>query len=256
MKKMTLALAAATALVSAQAVAADLRPVYKAPPAPVVAPYYNWSGFYLGAHIGGGWTDPTYLNTANTGAFGDLVPGEGFRHSASGVVGGGQVGFNWQAGNFVFGLEASFSGTGIDGTWNNTVFGGVDDQFKTKIGSLFLGTGRVGYAANNWLLYVTGGYAGADVKASVSDVVAPNLGSVSHSKWLSGYTIGAGLEYAFTQNLSLGLQYNYVDLGRSSFELGDATGFYTFDVKPKDMHIATARLNYRFNWGGPVMASY
>jgi outer membrane immunogenic protein len=256
MKKITLALAAATALISAQALAADLRPVYKAPPAPVVAPYYNWSGFYLGAHIGGGWSDMSYLNTANTTAFGDIVPADGrFNHDASGVVGGGQVGFNWQTGNIVFGLEASFSGTGIEGGFTSPV-GTADDQFRTSVRTLFLGTGRLGYAFNNWMVYVTGGYAGADVRARVSDVVGPNVGAGSSSQWLSGYTIGAGLEYAFTQNLSLGLQYNFVELERGSFELGGGAGAYTFDVKPRDMHIATARLNYRFNWGGPVMASY
>lgn len=255
MKKITLALAAATALISAQALAADLRPVYKAPPAPVVAPYYNWSGFYIGAHIGGGWADPSLTNLTNTTPWGDLVPGDRVRTDNSGVLGGGQIGFNWQTGNIVFGLEASFSGAGIDGNVTSP-FGTADDQFKTSINSLFLGTGRIGYAFNNWMLYVTGGYAGADVRARVSDTVLPNVGAGSDSKWLSGYTVGAGLEYAITQNLSLGLQYNFVDLGSKTFALGDAGGIYDFRVRPDNIHVATARLNYRFNWGGPVMASY
>jgi outer membrane immunogenic protein len=254
MKKITLVLAAATALVSAQALAADLRPVYKAPPAPVMAPYYNWSGFYLGAHVGGGWSDVSLTNLSNTTAWGDLIPGDRVRTDNSGVLGGGQLGFNWQTGNIVFGLEASFSGAGIDGNVTSP-FGTADDQFRTSINSLFLGTGRLGYAMNNWMLYVTGGYAGADVRARVRDDVLPNVGAGTHSQWLSGYTIGAGIEYAITQNLSLGLQYNYVDLGSKNFDLGDAGGFYDFRVRP-DIHIATARLNYRFNWGGPVMASY
>src|SRR6266540_1644075 len=264
MKKLLITTAAiVAALASGSAFAADLgRPVVKAP---VVAPvpYYNWSGFYIGGHIGGGWADPHYTNLVNTTAFGDLSPGNRFSHDASGILGGGQVGFNWQTGNIVFGLEASFSGADINGTFNNTVFGAADDVFTTRIRSLFLGTGRIGVAWNNWLLYATGGYAGADVRARVSDTVGLFQGSGSDSQWLSGWTVGAGAEFGFTPNWSLALQYNYVKLENSNFELaGTVTPpvcfgacSYLFRVNT-DMHIATARLNYRFNWGGPVMASY
>src|SRR6266540_5499496 len=207
MKKLLItAVAIAAALASGSAFAADLgRPIVKAP---VVAPvpYYNWSGFYIGGHIGGGWADPRYTNLVNTTFFGDLSPGESFRHDASGILGGGQVGFNWQTGNIVFGLEASFSGADINGSHTNTLlnpFALPDDRFNTRIRSLFLGTGRVGFAWNNWLLYATGGYAGADVRASVSDTGGLFNGSGATSKWLSGWTVGAGAEFGFAPNWSL-----------------------------------------------------
>jgi opacity protein-like surface antigen len=71
---------------------------------------HNWTGFYIGGHVGGAWTNEQWVNTADTALFGDLSPGQGFGQRGAGVLGGGQIGYNWQASNFVFGLEGTVSG--------------------------------------------------------------------------------------------------------------------------------------------------
>jgi len=125
--KFVAALAFTTALGAGAASAADLaaRPYTKAPA--MYAAVFNWSGFYVGGHVGGSTTNEQWRNTANGSGFGDLVSGEGFRQRGSGVFGGGQMGYNWQAENFVFGLEGTISGLDNHGAVLNTAFGAARD---------------------------------------------------------------------------------------------------------------------------------
>jgi outer membrane immunogenic protein len=227
------------------AAAADLP--MKAPPMVMPPPLvYNWTGCYIGVHAGGAWSRSEATNTADTTAFGDLAPGDGFSQDDSGFIGGGQIGCNYQfASNWVVGLEGSFAGTTIKGDFANTVFGAADDVFTTEINSVALVTGRLGYAWNNWLLYAKGGYAGADVKFSVSDTVGANQGAGSDTQWRSGWTVGGGLEYGITPNWIVGVEYDYMNLGTHSYEVGGGAGLYTFDVKTQ-IHQAVARLSYKF----------
>jgi len=243
MRRFVLAMLSATAM-SAAAGAADL-PV-KAPVAPIVT-HYNWTGCYIGGHAGAGWARTEWTNTADTTAFGDLVPGNGFTQTNSGFVGGGQLGCNYQVNQWVFGIEGTFAGSTIKGDLTNTVFGaGLDDVFTNRINSIATVTGRLGYAWNNWLLYAKGGYAGASVKFSVSDTAGANQGSGSQTHWHNGWTVGAGLEYGLTPNWILGLEYNYIGLQTKSYDVaGASAGVYTFDVKPR-IHEVLARLSYKF----------
>jgi outer membrane immunogenic protein len=245
MHRFVIALLGATAMSIAAANAADM-PV-KAPiaPAPVAIPY-NWSGCYIGGHAGAGWARTEWNNTADTAAFGDLSPGEGFTQTNSGFVGGGQLGCNYQVNQWVFGIEGTFAGTSIEGDLTNNVFGtGLDDVFTTKINSVATVVGRLGYAWDNWLLYAKGGYAGADVEFSVSDVVGIT-GSGSETTWHNGWTVGAGLEYGLTPNWILGVEYDYIDLQSKSYNVaGTAAGVYTFDVTPR-IHELLARISYKF----------
>ena len=255
MKKITTAF---TALLmgSVSASAADLaaRPYTKAP-VPVVA-VYNWGGFYIGGHVGGAWTNKEWTNTANTTGFGDLGPGQGFRQRSTGVFGGGHMGYNWQASNFVFGLEGSISGLDTGGDVLNTVFGaGLDDRFSWRTNWMATVTGRVGLAFNNNLLYVKGGWAGANNRLAVSDTLPAFTGSGSQTQWHNGWTVGAGWEYGFTPNWILGLEYNYAAFETKSYQLaGAAAGTYAFDAKPRDIQSAVVRLSYKF--GAPVAARY
>src|SRR3954453_12659895 len=109
--KLIATLAFTAALGAGAASAADLgsRPYTKAP---YIDPIYNWAGFYVGGHVGGAWSEEQWTNTSNTTAFGDLSPGQGFRQRGSGAFGGGQIGYNWQASNYMFGLESTISGLG------------------------------------------------------------------------------------------------------------------------------------------------
>jgi len=255
--KLIAAAAFTAALGAGAASAADLaaRPYTKAPP--YIEYLYNWGGFYIGGHVGGAWTSEEWINTANTTAFGDLSPGQGFRqHGTAGVFGGGQMGYNWQASNYVFGLEGTISGLDNKGTVLNHVFGfGLDDRFDWRTNWMATITGRVGYAVTNNLFYVKGGYAGVNNRLSVTDVLPPVTGAGSQTHWHNGWTIGAGWEYGITQNWIVGLEYDYAAFEKKSYQLaGPSAGTYTFDAKPRDIQSAVVRLSYKF--GAPVVARY
>lgn len=246
MKKFAIAVSALL-MGSMSASAADLaaRPYTKAP-APMAV--YNWGGFYIGGHVGGAWTEQEWVNTANTTAFGDLGPGQGFRQRSTGVFGGGHIGYNWQASNFVFGLEGTVSGLDSRGDLLNTVFGVGDDRFSWRADWMATITGRAGLAFNNNLLYVKGGYAGVNNRLSVSDTVPPSTGSGSSTQWHNGWTVGAGWEYGFTPNWILGLEYNYAQFESKNYQLAGtaAPATYAFDAKPRDIQSAVVRLSYKF----------
>jgi outer membrane immunogenic protein len=255
--KFIAALAFAAALGVGVASAADLgaRPYTKAP---VYADaLYNWSGFYVGGHVGGSSTNQSWTNVANTTAFGDLGPGDGFRQRGTGVFGGGQMGYNWQAGNYLFGLEGTASAMDNRGTVLNRTFGvELDDQFSWRSNWMATVTGRIGYAVTNNLFYAKGGYAGVNNQLSVVDANPnPSTGSGSRTQWHNGWTIGAGWEYALTQNWIVGLEYDYSAFETKRYQLaGAGPGVYTFDAKPRDIQSAVVRFNYKL--GGPGYAAY
>jgi outer membrane immunogenic protein len=254
--KLIAAAAFTAALGAGAASAADLaaRPYTKAPA--FVDSIYNWGGFYIGGHIGGATTNEEWVNSANTTAFGDLSPGQGFRQRGTGVFGGGQMGYNWQASNYVFGLEGTISGLDNKGTVLNNVFGfGLDDRFSWRTDWMATITGRAGYAVANNLFYVKGGYAGVNNRLTVTDVLPPVTGSGGQTQWHNGWTIGAGWEYGITQNWIVGLEYDYAAFEKKSYQLAGASpGTYTFDARPKDIQSAVVRLSYKF--GAPLVARY
>src|SRR6201996_322757 len=140
--------------------AADLpaRVYTKAPP--VVAPVYNWGGFYLGLNAGGGSSHNCWNLTANAAGAIPAAPSEGCSDATGGLA-GGQVGYRWQATNWVFGLEAQGDWADLKGSNVTGVgtFGGVPFTNQTRIDAIGLFTGQVGYAWNNVLGYVKGGAA-------------------------------------------------------------------------------------------------
>ncbi len=252
--KFAAALAFTATLGAGAASAADLAPYAytKAPALPYAV--YNWAGLYVGGHIGGSWTNEIWTNTANTTGFGDLGPGQGFSQHGAGVFGGGQIGYNWQASNYVFGLEGTVSGMDNRGTLLNTAFGAGDDVFSWRTNWMATITGRAGIAMNNNLFYVKGGYAGVSSHLAVSDVVPPAVGSGSDSQWHNGWTVGAGWEYGITQNWIVGVEYDYAAFETKAYQLGTNFGLYSFDAKPRDIQSAVARVSYKFN--GPIIARY
>jgi outer membrane immunogenic protein len=246
MKKLLLA-TTILALGAGSALAADLpAQVYSKAPGMMPVAVYNWTGFYIGGNAGGVWSNPSYTNLVNTSTFGGAPVGSTFTQNGSGFIGGGQVGYNWQASQWVFGVEASYSGANVKSTTTNF----VDDVFQNQLRSLLLVTGRIGYASNNWLLYGKGGYAGSNRRTSVVDtgLVSPGVGSGSASAWHDGWTVGAGVEYGLTQNWIVGLEYDYVNVGKNNYEL-DGTDVggrsYLFGVK-SNYNIVTGRLSYKF----------
>jgi len=227
--------AAALALTVSVASAADLsRPVYKAQP--MVAPAYNWSGFYLGAHGGYGFGN---LNASG------LIVGE---RDIDGFFGGGQVGYNWQAvgSPWVFGVEADAS------------FGNIGDSisvagvsFETEAKSFGTIRGRVGYAPDRILWYVTGGAAWVNNEVTLG---AAGVGSVSSSNTHWGWTVGAGVEWAMLDAWTAKVEYLYINTESQNYFAGILGPVLGFDP---DIHTFRFGLNYRFGGGkGPVVAKY
>ena len=254
--KLIAAFACTTALVSTGAAsAADLGARYTKAPA-YAEPLFNWTGFYVGGHVGGAWTNEQFINTGNGAPFADLSPGQGFRQRNSGVMGGAQIGYNWQANNYVFGMEGTISGLDNKGSFTNTVFGvGLDDQFSWRANVLATVVGRAGFAVQNNLFYFKGGYAGVNNRLSVVDNVAnPSTGSGGQTHWHNGWTVGAGWEYGITRNWIVGLEYNYAAFGSQTYQLGGTSGNYTFDTKPRDIQWAVVRASYKFD--APTIARY
>jgi outer membrane immunogenic protein len=255
MKKLLFVAAGALALgISGSASAADLaaRPYTKAPP--MVASIYNWSGFYVGINGGGGTSHNCWdfvTPPALVPPLGPITP-EGCHNSTGGTV-GGQIGYRWQATNWVFGLEAQgnwadFSGSNTTFIGGNPLGGGNIDT--TKIDAFGLFTGQIGYAWNNVLAYVKGGAAVVDFKYN-SFLAGFAANTATETRW--GGTVGAGLEIGFAPNWSVAVEYDHIFLNDSSPTLVGGGLALPFHIR-SDIDIGTARLNYRF--GGPIVAKY
>lgn len=225
------------AMFSGAAAAADMgRPVYKAPPAGVMAPtVYDWTGFYVGGHVGYGWSTRNWNDSS--GLF-------NVSHDADGFLGGGQVGFNYQIGQFVLGVEGDMSWSGISGSSNVGAVG-----FNTDVDWTATLTGRAGIAFDRWLVYGKGGVAWAADKYSTNFYSIP---TIELSQTRTGWTAGAGVEYAFAQQWTAKLEYNYMDFGtdRVSFAPGWAT-----DIDQK-IHTVKFGINYKFGVPGALLARY
>jgi outer membrane immunogenic protein len=243
MKKLVLA-ATAFAALAAPALAADL-PQRAYVPAPVmVAPVYDWSGFYLGANGGYG------SNRACWGSFAaGLVP-EGC-NSKSGGVFGGQGGYRAQFGQFVVGVEA-------EGDWANLrasvpsvlVPGGISSAKVTSVG---LFTGQIGYAANAALFYLKGGAALANNNFLVQNAAGVGLYYATSHK--VGATVGVGFEYGFTPNWSAGIEYDRLMMGNANNSFSVPAGAAAVaNTISQNIDMVTVRVNYKF--GGPVVARY
>ncbi len=249
MKKVLLVTASLIALgAAAPAVAADLaaRPYTKAPA--YVAAVYDWSGFYIGAN--GGWG-----SSRNSWDFLPLAGGsasEGSNNGNGGTI-GGQVGYRWQAGTWVFGVEAQGNWADFKGSNVSLFNNAFRNESKTNAFGLF--TGQVGYAANNFLLYVKGGAAVTSNSYRSYNIATNTLaGSTSDdTRW--GGTIGVGAEYAFAPNWSVGLEYDHLFMQDKNYTFTQPNGaFFANDRVRQDVDLVTGRLNYKF--GGPVVAKY
>lgn len=210
----------------------------------------QWGGFYVGAQLGGAWndTDWRYANRNWFNTAGPKVVIDRFQTDASGVTGGGQLGYNFQAGPWVLGVEGSLAALDLESSSSNPVF---NDRYTASYSSLATVTGRLGYSVGSWLAYAKGGWAGADVELTIFDRGTP--ARASDSAWANGWTAGAGLEYALSGGLSLGVDYGYTELDVPQWKLACRncpTGFTGGGVPAVDGDVAiqavTARLNYRF----------
>ena len=235
----------------APASAADLaaRPYTKAPP--MVAAMYDWSGFYIGINGGGGSAHTCWdLTALPAGAVIPSLP-EGCHNAKGGTV-GGQIGYRWQASNWVFGLEGQGNWADFSASNVNLQFPAIAD--RTRIDSFGLITGQVGYAWNNVLAYIKGGGAVVGEKYNTTTIATGALvDSAKETRW--GGTVGAGLELGFAPNWSVGIEYDHLFMGNRNVSSNTPAGaFSATDRIGQDIDMGLVRLNYRF--GGPVIAKY
>jgi len=274
MRKFLIAMLIAPALLTA-AHAADLpaRVYTKAPPPP---PIYSWTGFYVGANVGYAFNDPTVSFAPGDPLFAANINPPAASYNVKGVVGGGQIGYNWQFDrNWLFGLEADFNGADIKGTGTSSFLaGGV---FAASIAASqnvdWFGTvrARIGWLPTDKLLvYGTGGLAYGSIKNNVIYSQPggggfagfgfgflcnpPNNNACflgSSSTTAAGYAAGAGLEYAAWQNVTFKVEYLYVNLGTTSTRavavapLGTAASFIA-NFSDLDFNVVRFGANYRF----------
>jgi outer membrane immunogenic protein len=249
MKKVLLSTVAFIAF-AVPAAAADLaaRPYTKAPP-PAIAAVYDWSGFYIGANGGWGSSHKCWDFTTPAGTF---VAAEGC-HDATGGTAGGQIGYRWQAGTWVFGLEAQ--GNWADFRGSNVSLLDPTVRNQSRIDAFGLFTGQVGWAVNNVLFYVKGGAAVTADRFRRFDVPTGVLIATTGDDTRWGGVVGAGLEFGFAPNWTAGVEYNHLFMQDRTHTFVDTTGaFFATDRIRQDVDLVTVRVNYR--WGGPVIAKY
>ncbi len=257
MRYLSIAVAAAASAVSFTQIATAADMPVKAPVVPAPAPIYNWTGFYVGVHAGWGWSDPTVAVTPSPA----FVSASGyetnsFDQNTNGFIGGGQIGYNFQfAPNWVIGIEGDISGTGIrETTVAPITIGGIPlggnytHTAKRDISWLASVRGRVGYAADRWLIYVTGGGAWGRVEGTAGPNIPSILSPVTFSDTISGWTVGGGFEYAFANNWTARLEYLFYDLDDTSFTnayTSNPTFFWTTTWDNK-INVVRAAVNYKF----------
>ena len=239
MKRILLAVLAATALCSASALAADLpqRPVYKAPMMSPV-PVYNWTGIYVGGNIGGAWgtLDVTDVNTGAT-----VSPNN------SGFAGGGQIGYDYQIGPWVIGIRNLFDGTSINGgaTISDGPFSGTVNSHLHWFDTL---TARGGYLVQpNVLLYAQGGAAWTSWNITAQNGAGVQIGEISGGN-RTGWTVGGGVEWMFAPHWSVFAEYNYMGFGTRSGASTVCVRLCTTDTfsAKADLQNALIGVNYKF----------
>src|ERR1700685_952170 len=236
MKKLLLGTVALMAF-AAPALAADLpaRTYSKAPAYTPPEVIYNWTGFYIGGHVGGAFAGDNSLVGSDAR-----------------FMGGVQGGFDYQfAPNWGMGVEAQYSWVDQNTPGAASPAGTLITANNDQIGSV---TGRLGYTWGPALVYAKGGYAWRDNPMMGVAAAGTPVGFTTDGNHRDGWTVGAGLEYMFAPNWSAKAEYQYYKFGTTTFTSGPAeiVGARFRD----DEHTVKVGVNYRFGWGGPVAAKY
>jgi outer membrane immunogenic protein len=235
MKKVLLTGTALLTLVSGSAMAADLSrpppasaPVYTKAP---MMPAFTWTGCYIGGNAGGVWAKKDWTSTPTTAGTSSA--------SLSGGLAGGQIGCNYQVSTWVFGIQGDYDWTNVSADASDVSVIATD---TTKIKGLASVTGRGGYAWDRFLGYVKGGGAWVSDSYTISSPAFAALATASETR--TGWTIGVGGEYAFTNWLTGFAEYDYYDFGTKSNSFA-GTFTTTVDIK-ETKSVAKAGLNFKF----------
>jgi outer membrane immunogenic protein len=238
--------------VNSAASAADL-PV-KAPRAAV--PLYNWTGCYLGANVGGAWSQVDTTQVQIDTAPPTLVQNNFGRDNDSGFMGGGQVGCDFQTTNLVFGIEGQFDFGNAKGSHANPTFPGLTES--NNLQELYLVTGRIGYLWTPQLL----GYVklGAAFQTNKNTNFLASGAVLDSAKFTDpGITAGIGFEYMFTPNWSVFAEANYVwtEDDSAAHDYTTPAGVANEVINDRQRIIsAMVGVNYKFHWDGPAVAKY
>jgi outer membrane immunogenic protein len=246
MRKLLLGIASAAVVLGAanSAGAADM--AVKAPPPAPVVPIFTWTGFYLGANLGGAWAQTSVI---------DLFGNTFTRASDGRFIGGGQLGYNWQFNYFVLGVEGEIDG--IANTDNRSAaiaIGGAGPFIVTSNHSNWVATlaARFGWAADHWLFYgkAGGGWVGNSNGFTVTNVATGvSFGSTGGSS-TGGWLLGGGVEYAVDRNWSVKSEYDYIGLGNRNFAVpvvvGGPVGVDLFTSRNRNFQMFKVGFNYAF----------
>ena len=266
--KTLVASVAFSVLGTAVAGAADM-PVKAPPPMlPPPVPVFSWTGFYVGGNIGGAWGNNRWTDTL----FGTNFNNNNNNNNNGRFIGGGQIGGNYQIGQFVIGGEWDFDWAGNNNNNANNV--GV---FIPGVGNIIVNNNnnnnnwittvaaRFGWAVDHWLFYgkAGGGWVAHNNNFTITNLTTGvsftcannfngfnnNCGNNNNGGWL----VGAGLEYAFANNWTVKLEYDYLGLGNRSFVIpaGTVLAGDTFTTNNRNVQMVKVGFNYLFNWGAP-----
>ncbi len=271
----TIAAATAAAFVSVAGVtahASDLYTPVSMKDVPVIVPAPIWTGFYGGVHLGAAWADVGVQRNVFYGKYGATAVPVNDMISATGF-GGGQLGYNWQfpASNFVLGVEADLDGIGGNNERGATAVtynprGAINSVLGVRVNETggFAGdfTGRLGYTWANWMLYAKGGFAwfspNLQGTATIWDRNGVSTFSASNGSDLTGWTVGAGLEWMLNPNWSVKAEYLYYDFGinNNSWNVNSAVGNSENNWRwfNNDVTINTVKLGLNYHLTGGYTA--
>jgi outer membrane immunogenic protein len=256
MRRFCIGTIAAVALIAAgEAQSADV-PLKVPPTVPIAIPTVNWSGFYIGGNVGVATSSLKFSVGIPDGGCGTEC--EDFRFSPTSFTGGGQIGFQSQVDQWVFGIEGTWSGLDLHASQQSIL--DPSSSRSIKVDEIATVDARFGYAGwQGVLLYAKAGYATGRigvhlVEGSVGAV--PNVtGDVTD--WRNGWTMGAGIEYMPWQNLIVGVEFDYYNFAfdtASPALFNDGTPSFQIWGSNANVYAVTARLSYLFNWGKPPAA--
>ena len=233
---------------SARAADLPMAPPSPPPQAPCACRPFSWTGFYLGGNLGAGWNHGNISDSAGLFSWG--------ADNSTTFVGGGQVGANYQISNIVLGIEGDFD-------WfanNNNSGGGTAIAGGAAAGSVVQGsnngrwlttvTGRAGLAADRVLVYMKGGgaWVGSN-NLTLTNLPAGGSVSIGNGNTNTGWTAGAGIEWAFANNWTAKFEYDYVGLSDKSLTVTiPGIGPDTFSTNNRNVQMVTVGVNYLFNW--------
>ena len=254
MKAILAGVALAAVIGAGPAVAADLsRPPPPIVKAPVMAPIFSWTGFYIGGNIGGAWAQHNFT-------FDNLSFNNGSNNAV--FIGGGQVGGNYQFNNFVIGVEGTFDWAannnnnnvgvvvpaGILGIGPHTLQVTANDKWIATLAA------RLGVAYDRVLFYAKGGGAWVGANSlTITDVTTGASITGSTNNTLSGFLVGGGIEWAFTSNWTVKAEYDYIGLGNRTFTVPIGAPFLVGDTfttsGTNNVQMATVGINFLFGGG-------